>query len=65
MAKETRDASAEQRPSYKETLNLLQTSFGMRANAVKREPELQGFWADQTLDFKLGLENSGPNLHPP
>ena len=60
MAKETRDASAEQRPSYKETLNLLQTSFGMRANAVKREPELQRFWADQNIDFKLGLENSGP-----
>ena len=42
MSKETRDANAEGRPSYKDTLNLLQTSFGMRANAVKREPELQG-----------------------
>ena len=35
MSKETRDA-AEGRPSYKDTLNLLQTGFGMRANAVKR-----------------------------
>ena len=42
-----RDAGAEQRPSYKETLNLLQTGFGMRANAVQREPELQAFWNAQ------------------
>ena len=60
MAKETRDAGAEQRPSYKETLNLLQTGFGMRANAVQREPELQSFWAEQGIDLKLGLDNSGP-----
>ena len=33
MSKETRDAAAEDRPSYKHTLNLLQTGFGMRANA--------------------------------
>ena len=60
MSKETRDANAEGRPSYKDTLNLLQTSFGMRANAVKREPELQSFWAEQGIDLKLGLNNPGP-----
>ncbi|WP_413746993.1 isoleucine--tRNA ligase [Synechococcus sp. MIT S9507] len=60
MSKETRDANAEGRPSYKDTLNLLQTSFGMRANAVKREPELQSFWAGQGIDLKLGLNNPGP-----
>ena len=27
--------------SYKETVNLPQTEFNMRANAVQREPELQ------------------------
>ena len=59
MSKESRDA-AEGRPSYKDTLNLLQTGFGMRANAIQREPELQGFWADQGIDLSLGLENSGP-----
>ena len=59
MSKETRGA-AEERPSYKNTLNLLQTSFGMRANAVTREPELQSFWADHGIDFKLGLTNKGP-----
>ena len=61
MSKETRGA-AEERPSYKNTLNLLQTSFGMRANAVTREPELQSFWADHGIDFKLGLTNKGPTF---
>jgi isoleucyl-tRNA synthetase len=30
--------------AYKDTLNLLQTPFAMRANARQREPELQAFW---------------------
>ena len=45
--------------SYKETLNLLQTKFGMRANATLREPELQAFWSKNNIDFKLGLNNTG------
>ena len=48
------------RPSYKETLNLLRTSFGMRANATQREPEIQKFWESKGIDLKLGLENKGP-----
>ena len=62
MSKETRDAATEGRPSYKDTLNLLQTGFGMRANAVKREPELQAFWKEHGIDGKLGLENTGPSF---
>ena len=31
--------------SYKDSLNLLKTDFSMRANAVKREPEIQKFWS--------------------
>ena len=62
MSKETRDAAAEGRPSYKDTLNLLQTGFGMRANAVKREPELQAFWSSNGIDGQLGLENKGPTF---
>ena len=60
MSKEKRDAAAEGRPSYKETLNLLQTGFGMRANAVVREPELQAFWAEQGIDLAMGDGNDGP-----
>ncbi len=53
------------RPSYKQTLNLLSTSFGMRANAVQREPELQAFWRERGIDLDLGLRNKGPifSLH--
>ncbi len=44
---------------YKESLNLLKTNFGMRANATVREPEIQKFWTDQGIDFALGLDNKG------
>ncbi len=52
-------ASQKDGPSYKETLNLLQTKFGMRANATLREPELQDFWSEKKINFDLGLNNSG------
>jgi len=51
--------SQKDRPTYKETLNLLQTNFGMRANATLREPELLSFWSEKKIDFELGLNNSG------
>lgn len=45
--------------SYKDTVNLPQTKFDMRANAVKREPELQKFWAENQIYEKLSQENPG------
>ena len=45
--------------SYKDTVLLPKTSFSMRANAVKREPELQAFWDDSKIYEKLSQENSG------
>ncbi len=50
----------ENHPNYKESLNLLQTSFGMRANATTREPEIQNFWHENGVDLELGLGNKGP-----
>jgi isoleucyl-tRNA synthetase len=44
---------------YKDTVNLLKTSFDMRANAVKREPELQQFWAEQQIYETLSQQNPG------
>jgi len=35
--------------SYKDTVNLPKTKFDMRANATKREPELQKFWAENQI----------------
>ncbi|MBF2056436.1 MAG: isoleucine--tRNA ligase [Cyanobacterium sp. T60_A2020_053] len=43
--------------SYKDTVNLPKTGFDMRANAVKKEPELQEFWAIEQVYEKLGQNN--------
>ena len=45
--------------SYKDTVNLPQTKFDMRANATKREPELQAFWAENKIYEKLSESNPG------
>ncbi len=43
--------------SYKDTVNLPQTNFNMRANAVKREPELHQFWAEKQIYEHLSANN--------
>lgn len=43
--------------SYKETVNLPQTDFSMRANAVQREPQLQQFWAENQIYEQLSQNN--------
>lgn len=45
--------------SYKDTVNLPKTNFDMRANAPKREPEIQKFWADHQIYEKLSRSNPG------
>ncbi len=45
--------------TYKDTVNLPQTSFDMRANAIKREPELQAFWAEHQIYETLSKANPG------
>ena len=45
--------------SYKETVLLPKTDFSMRANAVKREPQLQAFWEEQQIYATLSQENPG------
>lgn len=45
--------------SYKDTVNLLKTKFDMRANAVKREPELQKFWTENQIYENLSQNNLG------
>ncbi|MCP9927344.1 isoleucine--tRNA ligase [Cyanobium sp. CH-040] len=45
--------------SYKDTLNLLQTPFAMRANAKQREPEIQAFWSEQRIYERLSQQNPG------
>jgi isoleucyl-tRNA synthetase len=45
--------------TYKDTVNLPQTKFDMRANAVKREPELQKFWEEHRIYERLSQNNPG------
>ncbi|BBD61726.1 isoleucyl-tRNA synthetase [Nostoc sp. HK-01] len=45
--------------SYKDTVNLPKTNFEMRANAIKREPEIQKFWAENQIFERLSQENPG------
>jgi isoleucyl-tRNA synthetase len=45
--------------SYKDTVKLPQTQFDMRANAIKREPELQKFWAEHQIYEQLSQTNPG------
>lgn len=45
--------------NYKDTVNLPQTKFDMRANAIKREPEIQKFWEENKIFDRLSQENPG------
>jgi len=47
--------------SYKDTLNLLDTPFSMRANARLREPELQAFWKQLGLYERLSRDATLPD----
>jgi len=44
---------------YKDTVNLPQTDFSMRANAIAKEPEIQKFWQEQDIYEDLSRNNSG------
>ena len=46
-------------PEYKDTVNLPQTNFSMRANAIAKEPEIQKFWQEQDIYEDLSRNNSG------
>lgn len=47
---------------YKDTVDLPQTSFGMKANAVQREPEIQKLWEEKQILQKLMDKNTGVHL---
>jgi isoleucyl-tRNA synthetase len=55
-------ASSAPATSYKDTLNLLQTPFSMRATAKVREPEIQAFWAELQLYERLSQQNPGESF---
>lgn len=44
---------------YKLTVDLPKTTFGMRANSVVREPEIQKLWDDNEVLKKVVDNNNG------
>ena len=53
------DSQSTQTKSYKDTILLPKTAFEMRANAVKKEPEIQQFWTDEKIYETLAQSNPG------
>lgn len=47
---------------YKHTVDLPKTTFGMRANSLVREPELQKIWDDNQVFKRVVEKNSGVSL---
>lgn len=56
---ETSSKTVTDSKSYKDTVNLPKTQFDMRANAAKREPEIQQFWAENQIYEHLSQNNPG------
>lgn len=44
---------------YSKTVSLPQTTFDQRANSIKREPEIQKWWLDNSIYEKVSSNNPG------
>jgi len=51
--------AVEDEDRYRGTVLLPETSFGQRANAINKEPELQKFWADTKVYERLWADAPG------
>ena len=47
---------------YKHTVDLPKTTFGLRANSVTREPELQKLWEENQVLKRVSERNTGVSL---
>ncbi|XP_050921120.1 isoleucine--tRNA ligase, chloroplastic/mitochondrial isoform X1 [Lathyrus oleraceus] len=47
---------------YKHTVDLPKTAFGMRANSLVREPEIQKIWEDNQVFKRVADKNNGGNF---
>jgi isoleucyl-tRNA synthetase len=55
--------SDDQKHNYRDTLNLPQTSFSMKANLVQREPQMRKRWAEQKLYARIREARKGAPLY--
>lgn len=48
-----------QEGKYKHTIDLPKTTFGLRANSVVREPEIQKLWEENQVFKRVVERNTG------
>ncbi|XP_074587991.1 LOW QUALITY PROTEIN: isoleucine--tRNA ligase, chloroplastic/mitochondrial [Curcuma longa] len=58
-AKKASDGGSKEEGKYKHTVDLPKTTFGMRANAVVREPEIQKLWEENQVFKRVSDRNTG------
>ncbi|GMH18782.1 hypothetical protein Nepgr_020623 [Nepenthes gracilis] len=58
-AKKTAEGAKQEDGKYKDTVNLPKTTFGMRANASVKEPEIQKLWEDNKVFNRVVDRNDG------
>ncbi|XP_020589308.1 isoleucine--tRNA ligase, chloroplastic/mitochondrial isoform X2 [Phalaenopsis equestris] len=58
-AKKSSKGSKQDSEMYKHTIDLPKTTFGMRANSIVREPEIQKFWEDNDVFKRVAEKNTG------
>ncbi|WOL06641.1 isoleucine--tRNA ligase, chloroplastic/mitochondrial isoform X1 [Canna indica] len=58
-AKKASEGGMQEEGKYKHTVDLPKTKFGMRANAVVREPEIQKLWEDNQVFKRVADKNTG------
>lgn len=61
-AKRAAKGEKQEEGRYKHTVDLPKTTFGMRANAVVREPEIQKMWEDNQVFKRVVDGNTGGNF---
>ncbi|KAA3455573.1 isoleucine--tRNA ligase, mitochondrial isoform X2 [Gossypium australe] len=61
-AKKASQGQKEEEGRYKHTVDLPKTTFGMRANALVREPEIQKLWDDHQMFKRVVDNNDGGNF---
>ncbi|KAM6545173.1 hypothetical protein CsatB_025909 [Cannabis sativa] len=61
-AKKAAEGAKQEDGKYKHTVDLPKTTFGMRANSLVREPEIQKIWDDNQVFKRVVDKNSGENF---
>ncbi|XP_010547028.1 PREDICTED: isoleucine--tRNA ligase, chloroplastic/mitochondrial [Tarenaya hassleriana] len=58
-AKKAAEGEKQEDGKYKHTVDLPKTGFGMRANSLVREPEIQKLWDDNQVFKRVSDKNNG------